>query len=234
MAKRFNVSALTIRRDLEMFEKQGFVNRFYGGAKVIDGAIAEDPAKKSKKVLTGDDETETKERLRVAKLAATLVEDGDTIFINSSRTAIAMISCIHKKKVTVITNNGHALELPRDVGVTIVLTGGEATKGKCSLLGDVALSTIKKIKADKCFIGVSGVSTDGKISTAVLQETMINKLMIAQTKHEVVILADGSRIGKANNFVIGDVSKITHIVTDKRANKATLEQFQKDGVRVMV
>lgn len=230
MARKFSVSPLTIRRDLELFEAQGFVRRHYGGASIIDGAVGEDPTKTSATNSTRSGEF----RQLVAKKAATLVEDGDTIFINSSRTALAMLPFIRKKSVSVITNNGNALLCPHDPSVSIFLTGGEVDGDKHSLVGDFALSAIKKINADKCFLGVSGISADGQISTAVLQETMINMLMIEHTKGDVVILADHSRIGKPHNFIIADCGQVAYIVTDSLADPAIVENFVAMGVTVLL
>ncbi len=226
LARKLNVSPLTIRRDLERFEKQGFVKRFYGGASLIEGTIAEDPSNKLGAASEGDD-TALYRRI-VAQRAAELVEDGDTIFINSSRTALALLDYITHKRVTIITNNGNALNVPHDPMVSIILTGGEISSGKYSLVGDFALSTIKKMQADKCFIGVSGITADGRISTAVLQETMINTLMLEHTKGDAVILADHTKIGALNNFIIADVKQITHIVTDSLADPVVLSALPAD------
>lgn len=228
MARKLHVSPLTIRRDFEIFEKQGFVKRYYGGASIVDGAVADDPTK----IRASRDEAVDYRKI-VAKKAASLIEDGDTIFINSSKTSLEMLLHIHKKRVTIITNNGNALALPHDPLVSIILTGGEINYEKHSLVGDFALSMIKKMQVDKCFIGVSGISTDGEISTAVLQETMINTLMIEHTKGDVVILADHTRIGSLHNFIIADIKQVTYIVTDTLADNALLEQFAANGVTIL-
>ena len=231
MAKKLHVSSLTIRRDLDLFEKQGFIRRYYGGAEIIEGTVSDDPTKTVS--YTGSNDRTIDYRKIVAEKAALLVEDGDTIFINSSRTALAMLPFIHRKNVIVITNNGNVLSVPHDQSISIILTGGEINTGKYSLVGDFALSAIKKTQADKCFIGVSGISSDGQISTAVLQETMINMLMIEHTKNDVVILADNTRIGKTNNFIIADIHQITHIVTDTLADMQILEKFSAEGVMIV-
>lgn len=231
LARKLNVSTLTIRRDLEIFEKEGFVKRYYGGASLIEGTVADDPTK----ISAADSEKNSGVDYRsiVAEKAASLVEDGDTIFINSSRTALDMLAYIHGKHVNVITNNGNALNMPHDPLISIILTGGEVNAVKYSLVGDFALSTIKKVQADKCFIGVSGITADGQISTAVLQETMINTLMIEHTKDDVVILADHTKIGKMHNFIIADVHQVTHIVTDSLADPLILEKLAASGAAIL-
>ena len=206
LANELGVSSLTIRRDLIEFENQGFVKRHYGT---------------------------TDYRRVVAKKAAELIEEGDIIFVNSSKTALLMLDYISGKRVSVITNNGNAITSSHDPLVSIILTGGELHGTKCSLVGDFALATIRKIRANKCFIGVSGITAEGEISTAVLQETMVNSLMIERAKDMVVILADHKRIGKLHNFIIADTHQITHIVTDELADEAVTSRLEKDNVTIL-
>ena len=231
LANELGVSPLTIRRDLIEFENQGFVKRHYGGAKLIEGTLFEDPTL-DVPPATGQDGT-TDYRRVVAKKAAELIEEGDIIFVNSSKTALLMLDYISGKRVSVITNNGNSITSSHDPLVSIILTGGELHGTKCSLVGDFALATIRKIRANKCFIGVSGITAEGEISTAVLQETMVNSLMIERAKDMVVILADYKRIGKLHNFIIADTHQITHIVTDELADEAVTSRLEKDNVTIL-
>nr|WP_279288696.1 MULTISPECIES: DeoR/GlpR transcriptional regulator [Hungatella] len=198
---------------------------------MIEGTLFEDPTL-DVPPATGQDGT-TDYRRVVAKKAAELIEEGDIIFVNSSKTALLMLDYISGKRVSVITNNGNAITSSHDPLVSIILTGGELHGTKCSLVGDFALATIRKIRANKCFIGVSGITAEGEISTAVLQETMVNSLMIERAKDMVVILADHKRIGKLHNFIIADTHQITHIVTDELADEAVTSRLEKDNVTIL-
>lgn len=130
LANELGVSPLTIRRDLIEFENQGFVQRHYGGAKLIEGTLFEDPTL-DVPPATGQDGT-TDYRRVVAKKAAELIEEGDIIFVNSSKTALLMLDYISGKRVSVITNNGNAITSSHDPLVSIILTGGELHGTKCS------------------------------------------------------------------------------------------------------
>ena len=231
LAVELNVSPLTIRRDLIEFENQGFVRRHYGGATLIEGTLFEDPTMDVPPDTGQDGEIDY--RRVVARKAAELVEDGDIIFINSSKTALLMLDYITEKRISVITNNGNAITSSHDPRVSIVLTGGELHSSKRSMVGDFALSTIRKIRANKCFIGVSGITAEGEISTAVLQETMVNSLMIERTKDMIVILADHKRIGKQHNFISADTHQITHIVTDELADENVIARLEREKVTVL-
>ncbi len=230
LVEELNVSPLTIRRDLEAFELKGVVKRYHGGATLIEGTLLEDPAAEN---LHTEEEKDIDYKRIVAKHAASLIADGDTVFINSSRTALLILDYIHGKHVNVITNNGNALNCNHDSSVNIVLTGGEVYSYKNSMVGDFALSTIRKVWANKCFIGVSGVTAEGDISTAILQETMVNSLMIEQSKDMVVILAEHTKLGKRHNFIIGNTKQITHLVTDYLADETILKKISDDHITIL-
>lgn len=222
LAKKLKVSPITIRRDLDEFQQQGIVQRFYGGAELIQGALLDDPAKDNL------DESVKDYKRSIAQEAANLIENGDTIFLNSSSTALLMLEQIRGKRVTIITNNGKVLDKVYDPMIEIVLTGGEVSGNKRSLVGDFALQILRKVRADKCFLGVSGITDSGEISTAVLQETMINSLMIEQTNDMVVFLADHRKIGVQNNFIIGTVEQArnSYIITDDQADETVLSALE--------
>ena len=140
LAEKFSVSKITVRRDLQYWEDQGAVEKYYGGARLIQNFVENDK-----------DNNEAYKHA-IAKYAATFVEDGDTIFINTSSTALLIIKYIIGKRVTVITNNGKAIFTDHDPNVQIVLTGGELRIPKTSMVGDFALNNLNKVKANKSFL----------------------------------------------------------------------------------
>ena len=229
LSKQLQVSQITIRRDLDEFQSEGLVERFYGGATLIEGALSENSS--------NDDETAGDTRFvckeAIARAAADMVEDGDIIFLNSSSTALQILKHLKNRHVTVVTNNANAICEELDSRVELVLTGGEVTQRKKSLVGDVALQMLHKLRADKCFIGVSGVNISGEITTAVLQETMINSLMIEQSKACKVILADHTHIGAQNNFVISTLDQVTHVITDTITSPELLVGMKRPNLTIV-
>ena len=125
------------------------------------------------------------------------------------------------------------MQMDIDPQIELVLTGGEVNWYKKSMVGDFALQMLRKLRADKCFLGVSGINEDGEITTAVLQETMINSHMIEQTKDMVVVLADHSKIGSQNNFVIARLNQITHLITDEKADPKLLSALKRQNVTIL-
>ena len=114
LAEKFQVSQLTVRRDLQFLENEHKLERFYGGAASLEEDLSS----------AGPDETACC-RDRIARYAATLVQDDDTVFINTSSTALQMIPYITARRVTVITNNGRIMEVPWPADMSVILTGGE-------------------------------------------------------------------------------------------------------------
>ena len=148
LASELNVTPLTIRRDLQYWEDMGAIERFYGGAKLVQNFVEHDI-----------DPNEAYKHA-IAKFAATFVDDGDTIFINTSSTALLVIKYIIGKRVTIITNNGKAIFCDHDPNVQIVMTGGELRFPKETMTGDFALNNLQRVKANKAFLGCNGFDNE--------------------------------------------------------------------------
>lgn len=219
LAERLNVSLVTIRRDLRVLEEEKLVKRFYGGAKV-------------RTELPGERDVVSECRDLIARYAASLVEDGDSIFINTSRNALHLISYVKSKNVTVITNNGKALNHEEADGVSIILTGGELRYPKEAMVGDFAIRNLQNIFAKKAFIGCSGISVKSGMTTEIANEVNVNQLMIEHATQEVYILADHTKIGHSSSFTSCDISQVRHLITDEYAPQEELEQMRMQGVQV--
>lgn len=222
------VSPTTIRRDFQALEKEGIVERFYGGAKLVEGALFDDPS------LLNISEEKLLKREKIAEKAASYIEDGDTIFINSSSTALLVLKYLEDKRVVVVTNNGKALQMDLPPSIELVLTGGEVYSRKQSMVGDFALQLISKITATKSMIGVSGITADYGISTSVLQETIINKKMLTNCSGPTFVLTDSSKIGRHHNFSSGEIDLVSYLITDTDADPEELKRLKEKGVETIL
>lgn len=220
LAERFQVSLLTIRRDLQYLEDERYLERYYGGAK-RGMNLAEEFVKNEKDLI----------RESIARYAASLVEDGDSIFINTSSTALRMVKYI-KKKVTVITNNGNIINMATPPNVTVVLTGGELRYKKGAMVGDFALGSLLRVTAKKSFIGCGGLSADVGMTTEIINEVNINQAMFERISGRAYILADYSKIGINRSFVSCPPESITDVITDGKAPAEELEKLKSRGIRI--
>lgn len=228
LAERLGVSEPTVRRDLASLAEEKRIERFHGGARVSEHTPVDMVAERQTSFLKDSS------REMIAKYAASLVEDGDTIFINTSSTAINILKYITARNVTVVTNNGHALDMSVSADITVILTGGEMNRGKCSLTGEFALGNIRKVSAKKTFLGCSGITTENGMTTEILNEVELNQEMLRRTIGKAYILADHTKVGYDSSFVSCPLGKISNIITDDEADRGILLDFQNCGIEVTV
>ena len=175
LADHFEVSSLTIRRDLDFLEKRGILTRQYGIATLLNpyGRPSGSRQIRSNKAI--------------AREAARYVEDGDCIFINTSSVALGMLEWIDAHDVTVVTNNGKALLLEDIHDLSIILTGGDIRPPRASMTGDTALECIQHITAAKCFLGCTGFSGEFGLTSATSPEPAINAQMLKRSRKHYVV-----------------------------------------------
>lgn len=232
LTTELNVSALTIRRDLDDLAAQGKLERFFGGAKLLSNEIQNSHPRLNPSPLPID-EYEEKKRM-IAECAASMVKEGDTVLINSSTTAFYMFHLLSDMNITIITNNANALHTVDDAKYELIFTGGGINTFKHSMVGPIALGALKNIRANKCFVGVSGISKNGILSTALFQETAVNSGMISQANESVIVLADSTKIGIQHNFDIGSLDRVSHLITDSGITEDQLNILRKYKLNIKI
>ena len=228
LADYLQVSQVTVRRDLEELEKKKMLNRYFGGAEAMPLFVKED-----EHAYMASTQANLDLRRAIARAAAARLEDGDTVFINSSSTALLIYPFI-TKDVTIITNNGRSLQAERPRNVSLLLTGGEVNGNKQSLTGQAAVDMLSRITASKCILGVSGISLEGGITSRVMQETIINRTMLKRCSGEKIVVADHTKIGLEHNFFSAELKEITHLITDTQADPEKIEELRQAGITVIL
>ncbi len=228
LSEQFGISDVTIRRDLNYLEKNKLIERFHGGACLCQEADFDLPnyMQRSQSHLPQKD--------LVAKRAEQLIDDGDTIFISSSSTALHVIDYLQNKRIRVITNNALAVTKNLDPNIELILTGGEHSFRRQSLFGEFAISAINRTKANKALIGVTGICVEHGITSTHYLESTINSYMLKQCTGKRIIVADGSKVGRSSGFVCADVDAVDILVTDESADAKELEALRKSGVEVIL
>ena len=221
LADRFEVSSLTIRRDLDELEAQGLISRSYGMATLLDP------------LSTGLSSNQVTAKFKLAQAAAKLIKDGDTVFITTSSTAIKVLEFITAENITVVTNNGSVLAADYPPSMTVLVTGGEVRPAKKSMTGDFALASINQIRAAKCILGCSGISAERGLTTLVSNEMRVNSLMLKHSEQHIV-LADSSKLGVNSSFQYGSPSDIDVLMTDESASISQVAALEAAGVRKVV
>ena len=221
LVETFDVSEITIRRDLTYLESIGIIERFYGGAKINEDKDSKDLVLEDKKD-------------RIAKKCAEFIEEYDDIFINSSSTALLVLKYLQGKRINVITNNARAIFLDIDPLVTVTLTGGKISYPKNALTGSFAINNLKTLASDITILGISGISKEGELTTSLMDEMEINQYMINESTSKNILVCDSSKFSKTANFRIGSISLIDIVITDNDLDRESIEMLEKNNVQVVL
>lgn len=224
LAKYFNVSSVTLRRDLSVLTKMGNIQWAKGMVKYLGLPTGER--------LTSHSGVEQIKN-EIAKGASGYVEANSTLFVNSSSLCWRAINQLADKPLTIITNNIRATECGRHPNTSIILTGGEIRYPKESLVGTVAVKLIETMQSDYTLIGCDGIRVDKGITTQNIYEAEVNNTMIMHTKKKVICVADYRKIGVASNYHVTDIEDIDILITDRFANEKTVRSLMKAGVEVI-
>lgn len=221
LAQIFGVSLMTIRRDLQHLEDRGLVSRFYGGA------VAEQKPPSPQEA----DQVKLYQEL-IGRYAATLVSDGDNIFINGSKTALGMLDYMGTKRVRVFTNNGLVCVRKYPAHLHITLSGGDVRGQNGILAGDCAMRNLLMEQAGKAFIGCTGISPNGELLCGIPTELAINETMMSHS-NQYYILADHTKIGVVGTYASLHLEKMGTVITDEMAPAMVIEQLRFIGMTVI-
>jgi DeoR family fructose operon transcriptional repressor len=229
LAETLRVSEITIRRDLDELSEAGLVERFHGGAQLAQRAGRES-------LFVEKDTLHSPEKDAIGAEAAALVKDGDTVLLNAGSTTLAVLRHLRRRSVRIITNNGAApgeLGAPDTIAELMIL-GGEYRAKSRSLFGDLAILGLSQVHASMCILGTNGVSVRTGLTSSVYGETAINRLMVERSGGDVIVVADGSKIGVTASFACVPLSQVKTLITDASANPEQLAAIEASGVRVIV
>ena len=229
LAKQFNVSAVTIRGDLEVLARIGTITRSHGGA--LPAAVA-----RTDTPLTIKETRHLVEKRRIGAAAAKLINDGETIILDSGSTTVEIARCIRQRQwqsLTVITNALNiAMELTGLPGVRVMMLGGLLRPTSYSLTGPQAEQTLAKLSADRLFLGVDGLDLQVGVTTPDPEEATLNALMVRVSRETVAVL-DASKIGQRSLSVIVPLEQLQIVITDTSAPRETLDSLREHGAQVI-
>jgi len=227
ISRLLGVSEITIRRDLDYLEKQGNLERFHGGARLLEAESEEIPTFENK------GESFVSQKKAIARVIADMIPPDVTVFLNSGSTTLEIIDRIKDRPIRIVTNNALAANVVNNGKAELICTGGVYNDKTCSYTGDLATLLIRKIYADYCILGVNGISSKEGITTYAYQETMLNELMVKRCKGMCIVAADGSKIGRSFHFTSTGLENINVLVTDSSANADELANIQEQGIKVI-
>jgi DeoR family transcriptional regulator of aga operon len=172
------------------------------------------------------------EKARIAQAAVRLVEEGQSVLLDSGTTTTAIARSLKEmKQLTVITNAVNIAAEMAGTQVEVVLTGGVLRKNSFSLVGPLAERTLRQLSADILFLGVDGFDTKAGLFTPNLLESEVNRAMVDIARRTVAV-CDSSKFGRRSLCNIMPVSAVHEVITDKRIPKSDLRALRDTGVKV--
>lgn len=227
LSRLLDVAEITIRRDLVLLENKSLLERTHGGAIAIR-RIHEEVKYNSRSDL----ELENKDI--IAKYAAGLINEGDTVFINGGSTTFHVFRYINKRNVKVITTNAGCIsQVNGQMGIELTLAGGLYTPESNTFSGGFTNDILNRVNANKSILGVHGISCHYGLTTPRQHAAESTKIMISRTRGDVIVVADHRKIGLVSDYVTANISRITTLITDWFPDIEYIKDFEEMGINVI-
>ena len=221
-------SEATVRRDLEWLEQAGVLERTHGGA-ILNQRMILEPEYRQRAQHSPE------EKRRIGALAASLINDGDIVFVNSGTTTTQVIHQIRNDaEITLFTNNMNAVLEMGDPGFHLYLVGGEYQPRSKSLAGRFAMENLQKIYANKAILGVDGISIKRGCTVPTNAEAEVVRQMVEHTMGQIIVVADHNKWGVVSNFQIAAIDEIDILVTDEALDKSAIESLDEHSVESLI
>lgn len=222
------VSAATVRRNIDELSVSGVVQRIYGGVTTPAPSTAEPPVLQRRS-------SNTEEKRLVGSFTASLINDGETIFLGSGSTTIEVARSIKQKHdLTVITNSLPIVNLLVDAeGVKLIIAGGFLRQAELSIIGHIVEHSLSELRADKVIMGIQGIHPVHGMTNSYLPETKTDRAIV-RFAPIVIVVADYSKFGQIKSSFVADLSAIHTIVTDAQAPTDIIQNITTQGVRVLI
>lgn len=205
-----HVSSMTLRRDFEVLEHEGFAIKIRGGIKASDNS---DHASELVYSHRANENIDAKNK--IAKKALTYIETGRSVYLDSGTTMMSLANLLPDIKLSILTSGPNiAMEVLKKYTPTVNLIGGHINRDNLSVSGAFALKFIKELNIDIAFIAPSGFSATGGFTCGNYAECEIKKAVIKKA-NKVILLMDSNKQDKALPFTFATLKDIDVLITDK-------------------
>lgn len=232
LSAMFGISEVTVRSDLDVLARGGYLRRVRGGAIARWLPRRERSFEEQRGAFAA-------EKALIGRAAAALVRSGETVILDVGTTttavAHALVARDDLRDVVVFTNALNiALELePAIPNLTVVLTGGTLRPLQHSLVDPLGSVILQQINAHTVFLGCNGIDSKGGVTNINLPEAEIKRRMMQAARRRIVV-ADGSKVGQVDLAHLCDVDEIALLITGASADPASLEALRDRGLEVQV
>lgn len=224
----FSVSPATIRNDLNDLEKQGLLKRTHGGAiPALKIGFEQNSMQK--------DFTHQEEKNLIAMKASELVENGDTIALDTGSTTYCLAQKLtDKKNLTVVTTDIRIASLLENLpNITIILAGGKVRSTFSCTVGSITNSILRSLHVDKTFIATNSVNPFGELCTPDIEQAEVKKSLIAMGT-QVILMTDSSKFGTHSFSKFGNLSDVDILVTDSAPDHSFEKLIREQNLEIEV
>lgn len=226
LSERYNISEVSIRKDLEALEAEGHLSRIHGGAVGMNKLYVNMD-------LTERYKTNSAAKKAVAELVARFIDDNDTIMMNAGTTLTYVLRALRgKKNISIVTNSiQNATEAALYPSFNVILLGGELDSKYQFTYGQDAISQLQNYHATKCILSVDGITAESGLTLYYSNEAELARKMI-DCSDMLIVAADSTKIGKNVFARITDASKADVILTNKTDNHKELTKLRELGADI--
>ena len=227
LVDELNTTPVTLRKDLLLLEKRGLLKRTHGGAVKVNRLYPGQALNEKEKI-------NLEEKIRIVRKAATFVAEGDTIILDSGSTTSLLAKELRNfKRLVVITNALNIASDLSDTNVEVIVVGGNLLKMAATMVGPLADDTLRKVSADKLFMGVDGVDMNIGLTTPDINEAKTSRVMM-ESAGEVFLLVDASKFGRRSLGVISPLSGIDKLITTKHLSEEEFQQLSENEIDIFM
>ena len=228
LAEQLDVSAVTIRKDLRTLENRKLLHRTHGSASPSRSNVVDLPVQEKS-------ELNVDKKNAIARAAAELIEEGDSILLTSGSTIEAFAKILSPKgTLNVVTPSIRVgIYLSEKDDVNIMMLGGNLIVKSLSVRDSYTEEGLKYVRCNKAFFSCDGFDFDGGVTTAFVAEAKVTDTMLGVAS-EVILMADSTKLGKSGFGKICDMSRVDTLITDAGLPQTVRERFEDEGVKVIV
>ncbi|HFI0149689.1 TPA: DeoR/GlpR family DNA-binding transcription regulator [Streptococcus suis] len=223
LADLLEVSKVTIRKDLDKLESKGLLHREHGYA-----------------VLNSGDDLHIRMsfhydlKRKIAQEAATMIDDNETVMIESGSTCALLAEeiCLTKRNVTIVTNSYFIANYIRQYdSCQVILLGGEFQNDSQVTVGPLLRKMIQFFRVDKAFVGADGFDEEQGFTGKNLMRSEVVQYM-AEVADKMIVLTDASKFGKRGTVQRFSLSQVSKVITDQAISPAIVDSLQSSGIDV--
>ncbi len=227
LAREFDVTPQTIRRDINVLSKAGHIQRFHGGAGIASST--ENVAYSDRKIIC------FKEKQKIARMVIREIPDHASLFINIGTTTEAIAQALgHHNRLRVITNNLNVASiLSINENYEVIVAGGLVRPRDHGIIGEATIDFIQQFRVDVGIIGISGIDMDGTLLDFDYREVRAARAIIDNSR-KVFLAADHTKFGRNAMVRLGNISEIDALFTDQQPPAGLVEVMNAADVQLFV